>query len=244
MDIVAVMPAFEPKDSLPGYVRQLADALAAPVVVVDDGSSVSRKAVFDKVAAMPGCRVLRHDVNRGKGVALKTALACVAREFPETAGVIAVDADGQHSIEDCRRLADAMLKGPRALYLGVRRFSLGSTPFRSWWGNRWTTLFFALLFQRWISDTQTGLRAFRREEIPFLLEIPGERYEYEMAMLAHSVRADLPIEMLPIRTIYDDGGGQSHFSPLIDTFRIYKALLSARFGRRVSSVSSPCISTH
>ena len=232
MEVVVILPAFQPSSALPALVRALHEALTAPVVVVDDGSDATCRALFDAVAAMPNCVVLRHEANRGKGAALKTAFAFVVQRFPECVGVVTADADGQHAPEDVRRLAEALVTEPAALHLGVRKFSLRTTPFRSWWGNRWTSLLFGLLFRKWIVDTQTGLRAFRHADIPFFLSIPGDGYDYEMAALARTVRAGMAVRMLPIRTIYEPSGASSHFQPLRDTIRIYKALFRSFFSMK------------
>ena len=229
MDVVVVLPAFQPSPAFPARVRTFHEMLAAPVVVVDDGSDATRHPLFSEAATVPDCLVLRHDVNRGKGAALKTAFAEVARRFPECAGVVTVDADGQHAPEDVLQLAETMLAGPSALYLGVRDFSLRTTPFRSWWGNRWTSMLFGLLFHRWIPDTQTGLRAFRRADIPFFLSIPGDGYDYEMAALARAVRTGIAMRTLPVRTIYGTLDAPSHFQPLRDTIRIHWALFRSFF---------------
>ena len=232
MEVVVILPAFQPSSALPALVRALHETLAAPVVVVDDGSDATCRALFDAVAAMPDCTVLRHEANRGKGAALKTAFAFVAQRFPKCIGVVTADADGQHAPEDVRRLAEALVAEPAALHLGVRKFSLRTTPFRSWWGNRWTSLLFGLLFRKWIVDTQTGLRAFRHADIPFFLSIPGDGYDYEMAALARTVRVGKAVRTLPIRTIYETPEASSHFQPLRDTIRIYKALFRSFFSTK------------
>jgi len=229
MDVVVILPAFQPSPTFPSRVRTFHEMLEAPVVVVDDGSDATCRPLFDEAAAMPDCFVLRHDINRGKGTALKTAFAEVMRRFPGCAGVITADADGQHAPEDVRQLAETMLSGPSALYLGMREFSLRTTPFRSWWGNRWTSMLFGLLFHRWIPDTQTGLRAFRRADIPFFLSIPGNGYDYEMAALARAVRTGMTVRTLPVRTIYETLDEPSHFQPLRDTIRIHRALFRSFF---------------
>ena len=232
MEGVGILPAFQPSPAFPALVRAFHERLAAPLVVVDDGSKATCRALFDAVAAVPDCVVLRHEANRGKGAALKTAFAFVAQRFPECIGVVTADADGQHAPEDVRRLAEALAADPSALHLGVRDFSLRATPFRSWWGNRWTSLLFGLLFRKWIADTQTGLRAFRRADIPFFLSIPGDGYDYEMAALAHTVRVGMAVRMLPVRTIYETPAASSHFQPLRDTIRIYKALFRSFFSTK------------
>ncbi len=229
---VAVVPAYEPTGDLAGRIIKLREHLPVPVVVVDDGSAADCRPVFDAVAALPDCTVLRHAANRGKGAAMKTAFAFVAENFPDCTGVVTIDADGQHDPEDCRRMAEALESGRRALYLGVRSFALGTTPFRSWWGNRCTALLFALLSGRWVPDTQTGLRAFLVSDIPFFLSVPGDGYEYEMAALMRAARAGMPFCKIPVRTIYEADNATSHFSPLRDTIRIHRALFAARFGRR------------
>ena len=232
MEVVVILPAFQPSSAFPALVRALHEALTAPVVVVDDGSDATCRALFDAAAAVPDCVVLRHETNRGKGAALKTAFAFVTQRFPECVGVVTSDADGQHAPEDVRRLAEALVAEPSALHLGVRRFSLRTTPFRSWWGNRWTSLLFGLLFRRWFPDTQTGLRAFCRTDIPFFLSIPGDGYDYEMAALARAVRVGMAVRTLPIRTIYEMPDAASHFQPLRDTVRIYKALFRSFFSMK------------
>lgn len=232
MEVVVILPAFQPSSALPALVRALHETLAVPVVVVDDGSDATCRALFDAVAAMPDCVVLRHEANRGKGAALKTAFAFVAQRFPKCIGVVTADADGQHAPEDVRRLAEALVAEPAALHLGVRDFSLRTTPFRSWWGNRWTSLLFGLLFRKWIADTQTGLRAFRRTDIPFFLSLPGDGYDYEMAALARTVRVGMAVRTLPIRTIYETPDASSHFQPLRDTIRIYRALFRSFFSTK------------
>ena len=229
---VAVVPAYEPTGDLAGRILKLREHLPVPIVVVDDGSSVDCRPTFDAVAALPECTVLRHVSNRGKGAALKTAFAFVVENFPDCTGVITIDADGQHAPEDCRQVAEALESGRRALYLGVRSFTLGITPFRSWWGNRCTALLFAVLSGRWVPDTQTGLRAFSRSDITFFLSVPGDGYEYEMAALMRAARAGMPFCKIPIHTIYEADNATSHFSPLKDTIRIHRALFAARFGRQ------------
>ena len=72
----------------------------------------------------------------------------------------------------------------RALVLGTRDFGKDNVPFKSRAGNRITSVCFRLACGVKLPDTQTGLRAFSAELLPEMLDIEGERYEYEMRMLA------------------------------------------------------------
>ena len=53
MEVVVILPAFQPSSALPALVRAFHEALAAPVVVVDDGSDATCRALFDAAAAAP-----------------------------------------------------------------------------------------------------------------------------------------------------------------------------------------------
>ena len=76
-----------------------------------------------------------------------------------------------------------------------------------------------------VYDTQTGLRAFSVSRIPMMLEMQGERYEYEINVLLYATRRKIPIQEVEIATVYLDGNQTSHFNPLRDAWRIYKMIL-------------------
>lgn len=225
---VILIPSLEPDDRLPAYVAQLRERGFEQIVVVDDGSSAKTQPIFDSIAAMDGCQVLHHDVNHGKGVALKTGYRWILDNCPECSGVITADADGQHTVADCWCLAEKLCgEDKRALYLGSRDFSLPQVPPKSRYGNRTTSVVFRLLYGQWLPDTQTGLRAFPREDLPLMLEVEGERYEYEMKVLIACARAGIPMIPVTIETIYENDNAGSHFHPLRDSYRIYKVILGS-----------------
>ena len=222
---VILIPSLEPDDRLPAYLRQLRERGFERMVVVDDGSSGKTQPLFDQMAQMDGVTVLHHDVNHGKGVALKTGYAWIRDNLPDITGVITADADGQHTVEDCWRLAEALAGGKRALYLGSRDFTLPIVPARSRKGNKITSAVFWALYGQYLPDTQTGLRAFRREELSFMIDVSGERYEYEMNVLIACARASIPMIPLTIETVYENDNAGSHFHPVRDSIRIYKVIL-------------------
>ena len=223
MGTVILIPAYNPD----GRLLELVDALRGKhrrIVLVDDGSSVGRE-IFSAAEGRVE-RVLRHDRNRGKGAALKTGF----RHLIEAAGgsgalpdVITADADGQHTPRDIARVEEALRASPDALVLGVRSF-VGKVPLRSRFGNFWTRWMFFLVTRLKVRDTQTGLRGIPGALLARVAALPGDRYEYEMAMLAdarhHPKR---PVEV-PIATVYEPGNASSHFHPLVDSIRIYRSL--------------------
>lgn len=216
-----LIPVYNPDKRLLSLIDELRPSFGA-IVVVDDGSVLGRE-IFSAVEKR-GVPVVAHVVNRGKGAALKTGFRWILEHMPDSAVVVTADADGQHRPNDVARVADAALANPFALTLGVRAFT-GRVPFRSRFGNWWTRQFFFLTTGMHVSDTQTGLRGIPVTLLPRMLEIPGDRYEYEMAMLADARHHAAPPVQIPIATVYEPGNASSHFHPLRDTVRIYGALL-------------------
>ncbi len=222
--VAVVIPAWQPEDHLLALVADLAHRAPFLFIVVDDGSDASHGLVFDALRDNPRVRVLRHAVNLGKGRALKTAWNTVLTEYPQVTTVITADADGQHRPEDIVRVAERTLLAGNQVVLGCRVFS-PDVPFRSRAGNHITRVLFAFLSGARVSDTQTGLRGFPCHLLPELMKLDGERYEYEMTVLAHLCRSGPPPIEVSIRTVYLDGNRSSHFNPAWDSMRIYFVLV-------------------
>ena len=225
-DIIVVIPAYEPDEALVALIENLRSGFNK-FIVVDDGSKTADE-TFARVEKMPGVTLLRHEVNRGKGAALKTAFTKVLADFPDAAGVVTVDADGQHLPEDVANVAKATRENPGRYTLGVRAFS-GDVPLRSRFGNAWSRYFFFLLTGVMIYDTQTGLRGMPRDLLPELVAMPGDRYEYEMRMLVAAARKKLKPVQIQIKTVYLNDNKASHFNPIRDSIRTQVTLLHAAF---------------
>jgi len=231
-DVVVTIPAFEPDEALTGLVRGLRMSFRT-FVIVNDGSRRPCPPL-DELRRTDGVIVLDHSENRGKGAALKTAFAEVLNRFPDAAGVVTVDADGQHLAEDVVRVSDALIASTDRLVLGVRTFGR-DIPFRSKLGNLWTIAEFRLLTGNTVHDTQSGLRGIPLSLLARLANLPGERYEYEIRMLVTAALSSGGIAEVPIRTVYLDGNKSSHFRPLADTYRTQKALFAAALAARTRS---------
>ncbi len=224
---VILIPSLEPDDRLPAYLKRLLERGFTRAVIVDDGSSEKYQPIFRSLEELEGVTVLHHEVNRGKGCALKTGYTYIRDNIPEASGVITADADGQHAVEDCWRLAEALTADKRALYLGSRDFDLPNVPPKSRFGNKTTSAVFKLFYGVWLPDTQTGLRAFKREDLQFMIDVPGERFEYEMQVLIACARAKLDMVPITIETIYENENEGTHFHPIRDSYRIYKVILGS-----------------
>ncbi|MBR0165219.1 MAG: glycosyltransferase [Lachnospiraceae bacterium] len=216
---IIVIPSYHPDERL----LTLADELCAHfaperILIVDDGSGPKDAHFFD-ACREKGVRVLTHEINRGKGRALKTAVEDVREHFGADCGIITADADGQHLVKDIVRVAEDMDAHPDALVLGSRDFGKG-TPWKSLFGNRLTSFFFFVTTGRKCRDTQTGLRGIPASLMPLAAVTEGERYEYEMNFLMDAALV-APFHTTVIETVYYDDNKGSHFHPVRDAVRVY-----------------------
>lgn len=233
-----IVPSLNPDEKLRGVVDGLLAAGFDDIIVIDDGSAPEYKCNFpepsDKVT------LLVHEVNRGKGAAMKTAFRYFLERDEKRAGVVTVDGDGQHRTEDVINCVNAMMEGEPALVMGCRNFDLPHVPQRSRKGNKITSAVFRILFGMKLSDTQTGLRAIRTEHLPVMLKVDGDRYEYETNMLMKLKPARIPVKEVEIETVYINENETSHFRVVRDSIRIYgliiKFLLSSIAGTVVDQV--------
>src|SRR3990167_7073441 len=115
-NIVALIPAYNPSEDLLSYVQQLRQHFPY-VVIVNDGSKSECQSTFEKLSEIKAVTVLKHAVNCGKGAALKTGLNHIEITYPKAVGVVTIDADGQHRIEDAIKVAQALQKHPDQLIM-------------------------------------------------------------------------------------------------------------------------------
>lgn len=216
--VTVLLPSLNPDEKLRKTVDDLLYVGFNDIVIVNDGSREDCIDYFPM--ANEHITLLTHEVNRGKGAALKTALRYVLDNRPDSLGVVTVDGDGQHAAADVRRCAEEMLQSDRIVF-GCRDFSLPQVPRRSRMGNRITASVFHLFCGLKLSDTQTGLRAFPATYLPLLLKVPGDRFEYETNMLYEIKAQEIPYCEVKIETVYIEDNRTSHFRPVRDSLRVY-----------------------
>jgi glycosyltransferase involved in cell wall biosynthesis len=233
-DVAVLIPSYQPDERLQPYVEELTKARFEQIVIVDDGSGPDFDPIYSALERLDGVTVLRYPENRGKGYALRHGMRYIMDICRESRFVITADSDGQHTVADILSMGDALRKDSTGLLLGTRDFSSSQVPGKSRAGNRITSKVFHLLYGQKVNDTQTGLRGFARALIPQFLRIKGDRYDYEMNQLIHCAIEGLPIRSLPIETVYENNNEGTHFRTVVDSWRIYRAILG-RFARFVLS---------
>lgn len=236
-----VVPGLDPNERLVAYCRELRAKTDQLIVLVDDGSDETHRKVFERCLKTVGNVVLlKHEVNRGKGRALKTAFDWLLRYHPGMAGCVTVDSDGQHLVPDVIRCVEAGGKSPDALVLGCRVFTGEHVPWKSRFGNNWMKFLFLAVTGRKFMDTQTGLRVIPKAFMERLLKFPGDRFEFETEMLLGMGR--MPLVQVPIETVYEEGNKSTHFRPLVDSCKVLRVILKSLLRRMglfiVSSLTS------
>ena len=225
-DIAILIPSFNPDDNLTNLVAALSAYSWSQMVIVDDGSSDDTQLIFGKLRTVDNVHVIRHSNNQGKGASLKTGIKYIDDNSEILKGIITVDADGQHLVEDIKKIAKYAQDRENDVIFGVRSFGK-NTPFRSKFGNKLTKYLLYIFNGISVDDTQTGLRYLPVSIFNELLALPGNRYEYELECLFTINHLGYDIKQIQIKTVYLNDNKGSYFRPLIDSAKIY--MVFARF---------------
>ena len=223
MDTILLIPIYEPTEKTITFMNKLSKKKFF-TLVIDDGSGQKFQQKFQQIRDT-GATVLDYPVNKGKGYALKYGLSYIQKNYP-TYNVVTADGDGQHSVKDIERMIwQTELLSEKSFLLGVRHFDKQTTPKKSYYGNRATSLMYYLSMGIHLEDTQTGLRGFNSSSLQGLLDIDGSRFEYEMNQLIDLVRDGYSLETIKIETIYENNNAHSHFRAIRDSYLVYRPLL-------------------
>lgn len=182
------------------------------VIVVDDGSTDETA----KIVQNNGAILVQHPENRGKGIAMLSGIQKATGDI-----VVFMDADLQHRPEDIEKLVQPIFDSSADLSIGVR--TLGSRKemppqrrFTNFLGN----FLVYLMIRTWISDTQSGFRAIKKEYLE-KMKFKSQRYEIEIEMLLWTHRLGMRIQEVPIHVKY--GQEKSHWK-VRNLFRVFKIL--------------------
>lgn len=235
MNVTIVLPSLNPDEKLNMVVDGLLAAGFTDIVIVNDGSDEQHMEPFLKADSHKEVTLLTHEVNKGKGRALKTAFSYVIENRTDTAGVVTVDGDNQHTAHDIKACADKMIEQKDKVILGCRDFGKENVPFKSRFGNNSTSMVFRLFCGIKISDTQTGLRAIPYQYLPLMCETEGERFEYETEMLFTFKKHHIEFLEVSIDTVYIEENASTHFNPIKDSLKIYRIIFRFLFKYSLSA---------
>jgi len=195
--VLSVMiPAFNEERTLDVIMKHvLEQPEVGEVIAVDDGSTDGTWAIMSRFAERDRrVRAFRQEANRGKGAALRRAIAEIRMPF-----ALVQDADLEYDPRDYPTLLRPLVEGRADVVYGVRGFA-GQTAFSFWFviGNKAVTFAANLLFDCYISDLESGYKALRAD-LWRRLNLQGERFDIEPDITARVLRLGYRIHEVPIR---------------------------------------------
>jgi glycosyltransferase involved in cell wall biosynthesis len=220
-DVAVIIPALNAAKSV-GPIIAEAKKYVGIVVLIDDGSSDGT----GDVARDAGAIVIRHDVNRGKGGALKSGFLWALDRGLD--GVITLDADGQHLPRQIPEFIEQRRTSGADLIIGGRAHLFGGMLPRRRMANRFSAWAVAKASRTDIKDSQSGFRFYSSR---VLREIPlrAEGFDMETEVIIRAGVRGLKVVQIPIDLGFVDGVSTSHYKPLADTLRIAWTGFRARF---------------
>jgi len=211
-----VIPAFNVAGKI-GYVLSQVVKYVPPenVIVVDDGSI---DGTFE-VASAYSVRVIRHEKNLGKGMALQNGFQFALSQNLQT--IFTLDGDGQHDPKEIPHFLEILEQGQYDVVIGKRPFRIGEMPLDRILSNRLSSTIVSIFIGKWIPDSQCGYRVYRRKVLESLRPI-SRRFEIEAEMVMLALKHGFRIGWCPIANRY--GGTKSHIHRISDTVRFLRML--------------------
>ena len=206
IDISVVIPAKNEAASLGALIDQIRSQDAVrEVIVVDDGSTDGT----GELAARCGARVIRHDVSKGNGAAIKSGARAADNDW-----ILFMDADGQHRPEDIPALTCQANNAD--LIVGARSISGQASVWR-WGANAFYNWFSSLVSGQKIDDLTSGFRLVRREYFLKFLHLLPNGFSYPTTSTMAFLRSGYSVKFVSITVL--KRVGKSHIKPLRDGVR-------------------------
>lgn len=225
LGLSVIIPVFNERDTIVSIIiRVMEQPVVTEVVVVNDGSTDGTTEVLEGMRWPKPVRLLRHNVNQGKGAAIRTGIAAA------TQGIIIIqDADLEYDPADYPSVLQPIWEGRADVVYGSR--FLTPRPFSFWLdlANRLLTFATNVLYSSHLTDMETCYKAFRTEALKNV-NIVSNRFDFEPEITAKVLRQRLRIAEVPIsyeRRPYDSGKKIR----LRDAFAAVRALIWFRFSK-------------
>lgn len=224
MTLLIVVPAFNLAKAIAPVVREIRQVVPlATVLVVDDGSSDS---TAEEARVDDGVRVIRHDVNRGKGAALRTGFEqAVEKDFD---AVVTLDGDGQHPPSAIPDLVSRLEETGADLIVGARTRRHTRMPLHRRLSNKITSHMASRMAGCELPDSQSGYRLIRTALLK-KIQLTTSHYETETELLIKAAHGGFTIDSVTIPTVYADE--TSHIHVIRDTIRFLR--LMRRLGKEL-----------
>ena len=206
MKITVGIPAYNEEENIAKIISQLKD-ITSSIIVCDDHSTDNT----NKIAKSLGVDVVTHSKNMGYGSAIKSIFA-KAKEIDSDV-LVTMDADGQHRIEDLKKILEPILSGTVDVCIGSRFLgkNVENVPSYRKVGIKVLTKLTNVSLKEAITDSQSGFRAYAKKAISEIIPTDsGMAISNEILLKASSL--NLRIGEVPIVVLYD--GDTSTHNPV------------------------------
>ena len=182
MKLSVVIPVYNEQDTIETLVRAVqAVAIEKEIILVDDCSKDKTKDRLIELGKEPGIRSFYHDVNQGKGAALRTGFAQATGDI-----VIIQDADLEYDPQEYHKLIKPIVDGKADVVFGSRFSGGDSHRVLYYWhslGNMVLTTMSNMFTDLNLSDMETCYKVFKREIIQ-KIQIEENRFGFEPEITA------------------------------------------------------------
>ena len=193
--LTVIMPVYNEESTLREITARVqAVGIASEIVIVNDGSEDSTRAILDELGQQPGIRVIHHEKNQGKGAAVVTGIHAASGDV-----LVIQDADLEYDPQDYLKLLEPIQAGEVDVVYGSR-FADSETEkpmLMSWFANLGLTLITNLLYGAKLTDMETCYKVFRREVVEDIT-IHARGFEFEPEFTAKILKRGIKIKELPI----------------------------------------------
>ena len=190
------VPVYNERERVAAALKELLSTpmpVETEVIVVDDGSTDGTWEELAQIGLPEQVRVIRHERNRGKGAALRTAIEAATGDV-----FVPFDADLEYNPADLQQLLRPLVAGEADVVYGTRAFG-AHTAYSFWYvvGNRMLNTFANILFDCYISDLETCFKMVRTD-ILRSLDLRADGFDIEAEVTAKLLRAGKRPYEIPI----------------------------------------------
>jgi glycosyltransferase involved in cell wall biosynthesis len=185
--LTIAVPVYNERERVARALKELLSThlpVEAEIVIVDDGSTDGTWDELGQLMLPEHVRLIRHQKNRGKGAALRTALEAASGDV-----FVPFDADLEYDPSDLARLLQPLIRDEADVVYGTRAFG-AHTAFSYWFvlGNKFLAFWANILFNCYISDLET---CFKMVRTPILrtLNLKADSFDIEAEVTAKLLRA-------------------------------------------------------
>ena len=217
MSILTCIPAFNEGKVIDEVIKKCLK-FSDQVVVCDDGSTDDTYEIADAA----GAHVIRHDVNIGKGEALRTLFKFAIHSKNDI--IVTIDGDGQFLPEEIPKLVSDIKEKKSDIVIGYRFDDATDMPNYRRFGNKMLDKMANMVTELSVSDTQSGYRAYSKDIIEKLnFNIKG--FGADVEILIDAANKGFRISEQKVTVIYNTGSDTSTKNPISHAGEVITTIL-------------------